>query len=334
MMPRKQSGRPASTTSSTASSSGEPEPTPKKGKGPPPPPVGSAFYNLSHKPKSRKKVDKPRSRVRGAMPSKESGRPKQKKMPRKESGRPTHPKKIPSQRMPRRESGRPHIPDQQQKAMPWMQKSQPTAMASSVLDASTKKGPPPATCIVGAFGNTISLSNDTPDDQQRSHSFELSTGHQGNYYYECQLFKLPTNATVGVGFMLESDNNTFPADTLPGWQKNTVGMHTDDGGIYLGGPTVAHVSRTFKEGDVIGVGHHSRVGFYVFVNGSRIWRERSPSSSSGTSSSSSSGAASSGGSITSSTTSTTELGFVGMDHKQAVVVLNKMAEPPVQLALA
>jgi len=120
-------------------------------------------------------------------------------------------------------------------------------------------------------------------------------------------------------------------------------MHTDDGGIYLGGPTVAlapleaqgfHVSRTFKEGDVIGVGHHSSVGFYVFVNGSRIWRERSPSSSSGTSSSSSSGAASSGGSITSSTTSTTELGFVGMDHKQAVVVLNKMAEPPVQLALA
>jgi hypothetical protein len=283
-----------------------------------------------------------------AMPSKESGRPKQKKMPRKESGRPTlpkkipsqrmprkesgrptHPKKIPTQRMPRKESGRPHIPDQQQK-MPWLL----TAKASSVLDASTKKGPPPATCIVGAFGNTISLSNDTPDDQQRSHSFELSTGHQGNYYYECQLFKLPTNATVGVGFMLESDNNTFPADTLPGWQKNTVGMHTDDGGIYLGGPTVAHVSRTFKEGDVIGVGHHICVGFYVFVNGSRIWRERSPSSSSGTSSSSSSGAASSGGSITSSTTSTTELGFVGMDHKQAVVVLNKMAEPPVQLALA
>lgn len=182
-------------------------------------------------------------------------------------------------------------------------------------------------CVVGAFGNTVTLSKDTPSNDQRVHDFPLDDDASvDDAYYEAQLVKLPHGSTVGLGFVLSSRVSSLPVDTLPGWNKHTVGVHTDDGGVYLGGnggDPVDHVPRTFKEGDVVGIGHRSTVGFFVTVNGSRVWRERTPPSTRAATPSSKP-----------KTKRDVAIGLVGMDSSNAVVVLNKSATHPVDAAEA
>ena len=111
---------------------------------------------------------------------------------------------------------------------------------------SKKKG----TCVVGAFGNTVTLSSDTPSNQQRVIDFALpsATNSAEDAYFETQLTKLPAGCCVALGFVTSSNVSTLPVDTLPGWDRHTVGVHTDDSGIYLGGndqEPVAHVGTNF-----------------------------------------------------------------------------------------
>ena len=109
---------------------------------------------------------------------------------------------------------------------------------------------PKGTCVVGAFGNTVTLSSDTPSNQQRVIDFALpsATNSAEDAYFETQLTKLPAGCCVALGFVTSSNVSTLPVDTLPGWDRHTVGVHTDDSGIYLGGndqEPVAHVGTNF-----------------------------------------------------------------------------------------
>ena len=76
---------------------------------------------------------------------------------------------------------------------------------------------------------------------------------------EVHLLRLPNSATAAFGVILDNSKYANPdgANTLPGWEKETIGLHTDDGGVYLGTSEApfASVPRTFKEGDVVGIGH-------------------------------------------------------------------------------
>ena len=238
-------------------------------------------------PKSKPRKNKKHTKMKHRL----SGR-KRKKMPMKQSGRFSF------------------------KSSSTRKKTKPKKKQKKV--ASLPKG----TCVVGAFGNTVTLSSDTPSNQQRVVDFALSsaTNSAKDAYFETQLTKLPVGCCVALGFVTSSNVSTLPVDTLPGWDRHTVGVHTDDGGVYLGGndqQPVAHVPRTFKEGDVIGVGLLDGVGFYVTCNGSRVWREHVPSSSSKTKSKS---------------TRDVAVGLCGMDHTDAIIVLHKEAMHPVASA--
>ena len=204
---------------------------------------------------------------------------------------------------------------------------------------------PKGRCVVGAFGNTVSLSSDTPLGEQRVIDFSLpaATNVSTNAYFETQLTKLPPGCCVALGFVTSSKVSSLPVDTLPGWDRHTVGVHTDDGGIYLGAgngqEAVAHVPRRFQEGDVVGVGLLEGVGFYVTCNGSRVWREHIPSSSSSSTSASSSSSSASAFHTAFGSTSSGQrnqrdvaVGLCGLDNRDAIVVLHKQAVHPVDSA--
>eukprot|EP00943_MAST-04B_sp_MAST-4B-sp1_P004057 g4057.t1 len=181
---------------------------------------------------------------------------------------------------------------------------------------------------VGAFGNTLKLSKDTPCNANRMHKISLTSDDTNSIYFEVHLLRLPKSATAAFGLILHDSKYTNPEriNTLPGWEEETIGLHTDDGGVYSGTSEapIAYVPRTFKEGDVIGIGHLPDIGFYVMCNGSRIWREVTPPQ----------------GLINLLISSSTpkfanrniSKALIGLDNKTAIITLNMNAVHPVKEA--
>ena len=181
---------------------------------------------------------------------------------------------------------------------------------------------------VGPFGNTLKLSKDTPCNANRMHKITLTNNDTNSIYFEVHLLRLPNSATAAFGVILDNSKYANPdgANTLPGWEKETIGLHTDDGGVYLGTSEApfASVPRTFKEGDVVGIGHLPDVGFYIMCNGSRIWRETTPPQGPKTSLFPSSNAETANRDISTA--------IIGLDNKNTILTLNMTAVHPVKAA--
>ena len=181
---------------------------------------------------------------------------------------------------------------------------------------------------VGPFGNTLKLSKDTPSKGYRMHKISLKNNDTNSIYFEVHLLRLPSSATAAFGVILDNSKYVNPegANTLPGWEEATIGLHTDDGGVYSGNSEapLAHVPRTFKEGDVVGIGHLPDIGFYVMCNGSRIWREATPPQGLKPCLLPSSNSKTANRDISTA--------IIGLDNKKTIITLNMTAVHPVKAA--
>lgn len=74
--------------------------------------------------------------------------------------------------------------------------------------------------------------------------------------------KLPRDTAVAVGFV----GCPYPGFRLPGWNRGSLGVHSDDGRRYCndsyGGKDF---TMPFREGEVVGIGMCFRVWFFVVL---------------------------------------------------------------------
>ena len=70
------------------------------------------------------------------------------------------------------------------------------------------------------------------------------------YYFDVKIISSGDNGEIVIG--LTEKPNPVTNDSMPGWDKNTIGYHGDDGGIYHETETALVNVETFTSNDVVG----------------------------------------------------------------------------------
>ena len=202
--------------------------------------------------------------LRTKMPRRESGRRPATRMPRRESGRrpatrmPCRESGRPSQKMPRPEYGLDHL---------IFAGASPAAPSSPLVTATIHNVRTLAEdgIQVGAFGTTLTARH-RKRGEERQCMIALTAP-----YFEVQLLAVPKGAVVAVGLAQHDAKITFRE--LPGWIAGTVGIHSDDGGIFMdNGEKAVFTATTFTIGDVVGIGFSG--GFLtIYVNRKLVFRK-------------------------------------------------------------
>ena len=68
-----------------------------------------------------------------------------------------------------------------------------------------------------------------------------------SFYFEMKIIDCGQDGAIGIG-LATSDADT---NIMPGWNKNTIGYHGDDGGIYQGSGCAVEETDTFTTHDVV-----------------------------------------------------------------------------------
>jgi hypothetical protein len=86
---------------------------------------------------------------------------------------------------------------------------------------------------------------------------------QDCFYYEITLLrKKSKHTTVAIGLA----SRPYPDFRLPGWNKTSVGYHSDDGRKFLSDPTGGcDYARPYDEGDTIGCGYEPATGIVFYT---------------------------------------------------------------------
>jgi hypothetical protein len=98
---------------------------------------------------------------------------------------------------------------------------------------------------------------------------QLNFSHQ--FYFEIIIsngYFRPSwqNMCISIGF----GENCSRFDTQVGWMPNSIGLHSDDGGIYMGKTHPDIIFVGFNKGDVIGAGvikKNNQISFFFTKNG-------------------------------------------------------------------
>lgn len=80
----------------------------------------------------------------------------------------------------------------------------------------------------------------------------LGTPH--TIYFEVRIRKLSKKSAIRNAVSLGFVVNPYPPLSLPGWNRGSVGIHSDSGGYCNDSEAGPKITKTFKPGDVIGVG--------------------------------------------------------------------------------
>ena len=210
------------------------------------------------------------------MPRRESGRKvkSHKKMPRRESGRQEAP--TPLFRMPRFESGR--LP---QKMTSDLTLAKPKGRQLRELHGVYTETPHEIT--PGPFGTLSANFSDVKKSRKGSMAaFPLPVipgAKKGTSisYFETQILSIGDGGMAAIGFKAPTDCQLH--NQLPGWQPDTFGVHSDDGGVYFSGGEAIDNVTAFVAGTVVGIGVSSVFAdkehpplIFVTINGTLCWR--------------------------------------------------------------
>ncbi|KAJ1656510.1 Protein ssh4 [Dispira simplex] len=89
------------------------------------------------------------------------------------------------------------------------------------------------------------------------------------YYFEVKLQEKPQETNVALGLATKP----YPSWRLTGWNKHSVGYHTDNGRVYHNNPfRGVNLGHQCFEGDVIGVGYQPRSGTVFFTRNGRRYK--------------------------------------------------------------
>ena len=69
-------------------------------------------------------------------------------------------------------------------------------------------------------------------------------------YFECEIIGRGKKGLIGIG-VGELD---YPLDKMPGWEKNGIGYHADDGNLFNGTDYGVQLGPTCSVGDIMGCG--------------------------------------------------------------------------------
>ncbi|KAI8064178.1 concanavalin A-like lectin/glucanase domain-containing protein [Gongronella butleri] len=88
------------------------------------------------------------------------------------------------------------------------------------------------------------------------------------HYFEMEILALDADVVVAIGLA----TRPYPWFRLPGWNKHSLGYHSDDGNKFLNDPTVGYVfGPSFGQGDTVGCLYHVEQGnVYFTLNGAMI----------------------------------------------------------------
>ena len=70
------------------------------------------------------------------------------------------------------------------------------------------------------------------------------------YYFEMKVIDEGENGIIGIGLT----SNGSKLNRMPGWNKNTIGYHGDNGKVYKGKRNGSKYGPSFGVGDVVGCG--------------------------------------------------------------------------------
>ncbi|CAL1695948.1 unnamed protein product [Somion occarium] len=85
------------------------------------------------------------------------------------------------------------------------------------------------------------------------------------YYWEVKMFDLPETTNVAVGLATKP----YPSFRLPGFQRYSVGYHSNGDKSHNYPFTATPFGSSLKEGDVLGVGYRPRTGTVFFTRNGR-----------------------------------------------------------------
>lgn len=89
------------------------------------------------------------------------------------------------------------------------------------------------------------------------------------YYYEITILSAGAEGFIGFGLAAKG----VPVDRLPGWERNSIGWHGDDGHIFKDSGVGTPYGPTFTTGDVVGCCWNRLTGEVFFTkNGKRLKR--------------------------------------------------------------
>lgn len=115
-----------------------------------------------------------------------------------------------------------------------------TASELPLITTSTLKGECPDTCLMSALPLYCA-----------GYHHPANTGKPKRIYFELNIHSLPADSTVAVGFV----GCPYPGFRLPGWNRGSIGVHSDDGRRYCndsyGGKDF---TQPFREGETVGIG--------------------------------------------------------------------------------
>ncbi|KAI0793448.1 concanavalin A-like lectin/glucanase domain-containing protein [Abortiporus biennis] len=85
------------------------------------------------------------------------------------------------------------------------------------------------------------------------------------YYWEVKMFDLPETTNVAVGLATKP----YPSFRLPGWNRYSIGYHSNGDKSYNYPFTASPFSSPLREGDVLGIGYRPRTGTVFFTRNGR-----------------------------------------------------------------